>query len=197
MVLTTSFQLKQSTVFLDRDGVINHEPPKYAYKKKHLKLISGVPEAIKALKKEGFVILIVTNQSGIAKGYFKEEDMHNFNTLLKKELNKHDALIDKIYYCPHHPKGIVKEYSYSCDCRKPKTGMLIRAQKEFNIQFKDSFFIGDKKSDIDAGKSVGCKTILVKTGCGAKELKTKKIDCDFIAKDLKDATKYILKQTKL
>ena len=178
-------------VFLDRDGVITQEPPYYAHKVEQLAVIPGAAQAIRKLNQKGFLVIIISNQAGIAHGYFKEENTAIFNRALARELKKDNAVIDKIYICPHHPEAEVMKYRVKCDCRKPEPGLLIKAEKELNIDLKTSFMVGDKKSDIEAGKRAGCKTIIVKTGQGQDQLKNNAIDCDFVAKDLLDATGYI------
>ena len=179
-------------VFLDRDGVITQEPPHYAHRVDELEFIPRSPEAIKLLNENNFVIIIVSNQSGIARGYYQEEDTVTFNQAMEKKLAEIGAHIDAIYYCPHHPEAKIEKYRIDCDCRKPKTGMLKRAEKNMNIDLKKSYIVGDRWSDIEAGKNTGCKTILVKTGSGIKSLKSNKITCDYIANDLYDAAEHIL-----
>ena len=179
-------------VFLDRDGVVIQEPPHYIYRPDQLKLIPRSDDAIKLLNKNNFNVVIVTNQAGIAKGYYLEKDAIMFNQLMKEELERSDAHIDAIYYCPHHPEATIKRYRINCDCRKPKSGMFKKAERELNIDLKQSFIIGNKKSVIDAGKDVGCKAIMVLTGYGKEESKIKNIDYDFIANDLYSAVEYIL-----
>lgn len=179
-------------IFLDRDGVIIQEPPHYVYRSDQLKLILRSEEAIKLLNENNFKVIVVTNQSGIAKGYYLEKEAILFNQLMKEELELYDAHIDAIYYCPHHPEATIKKYRINCDCRKPRSGMLKKAEKELNIDLKQSFIIGDKKSDIDAGKDAGCRTIMVLTGYGKEESKIKNIEYDSITNDLYSAVKYIL-----
>ncbi len=175
--------------FLDRDGVIV-EDIGYPHKIEQLKLIPKSAEAIKILNDNNFIVIIVTNQSGIAKGYFIENDTIIFNNIMEEELKKHDARIDAIYYCPHHPNGIIEKYKIDCNCRKPKSGMLIDAKKDFNINLNQSFIIGDRLTDMEAGKNVGCKCIMVLTGNGKYEKKNNKID--YIAQDLHDAVEHII-----
>lgn len=179
-------------VFLDRDGVIIQEPPHYIYRPDQLRLIPRTIEAIKLLNKNKFLVVVISNQAGVAYGYYLEKDVILFNQLMKEELELYDAKIDAIYYCPHHHNGKKKKYRTNCECRKPKPGMLKKAEKELNIDLKKSFMIGDKKSDIDCGNEVGCKTILVLTGHGIEELNNNIIECDFISKDLYHSIKYIL-----
>ncbi len=179
-------------VFLDRDGVIIREPPHYIHKLSQLNFIPKSADAIRLLNENGFTVVITTNQAGIAHGYFREEDTLTFNSAMIERLAQEGARIDAIYYCPHHPEAKIEKYRIDCDSRKPKPGMLTRAEKELNVDFKRSFLIGDKRSDIEAGKRVGCKTIMVRTGHGAEELKSNRIECDYIADDLYDAVEYVI-----
>ena len=179
-------------VFLDRDGVITREPPHYAHEVSQLKLIPKAADAIRLLNENGFVVIVASNQAGIAYGYYGEEDALLFHQAMKENLAREGAHIDAIYYCPHHPEAKIEKYRVNCNCRKPKPGMLTRAEKELNINLKQSFIIGDKLSDIEAGKRAGCKTIMVRTGHGVEELKSKEIDCDYVADDLHDAVQHIL-----
>jgi D-glycero-D-manno-heptose 1,7-bisphosphate phosphatase len=171
-------------VFLDRDGVITQDPPHYAHRIDQLKLIPRTIEAIKLLNKNKFKVIVVSNQSGVGRGYFKENNVDLFNRALEEKLYKYHSFIDAIYYCPHHPKAKIGTYRVECDCRKPKPGMLLKGANDYNINLKKSFMIGDKWSDILAGQAVGCKTILVLTGHGNDQLQTKKLKVDFISKRL-------------
>lgn len=179
-------------IFLDRDGVITADPPHYAHRIDQLSLIPGSAEAIHLLNKKGFTIIVITNQSGVAKGMYKEEDIHIFNNEMKKKLLEQGAYVDAIYYCPHHPKGIIPEYRKDCDCRKPKPGMLRKAVEEMNLSLDNSYLVGDKWSDIKAGKAVGCTTILVMTGHGQGEYEQAKGSAHYYADDLLSAVKNII-----
>jgi D,D-heptose 1,7-bisphosphate phosphatase len=185
-------------VFLDRDGVLNSDPPHYAHRLDQLELIPRSAEAVRFLKDNGYLLVIISNQSGVALGYYAEDQISVFNNALLKEIRKRGGDIDAIYYCPHHPDAIIEKYKKNCNCRKPKPGMILRAAQEYDIDLKNSFVVGDKKGDIEAGKIAGCRTILVLTGHGADEvLKIKTGDC-LIAADLFDAVdRYIIgkKQT--
>lgn len=178
-----------NAIFLDRDGVIV-EDSGYVHRKDQLKLIPGSAEAIKLLNKNNFLVVIVTNQAGVAKGYFTENDVVLFNDLMKEKLREHDAYIDTIYYCPHHPEAKIEKYKINCNCRKPKPGMLEEAERKFDIDLEQSFIIGDRLSDIDTGKCIGCKAIMVLTGYGKDEPKNDRID--YIAQNLYDAVEHIL-----
>ena len=174
----------KKAVFIDRDGTIVADTG-YVHKAEDFKLLPNVIEGLSKLRK--FMLFIVTNQSGIGRGVYKLEDFKKFNDRMINELGKHKIKIEKIYYCPHKPED-------NCECRKPKAMFLEDAKKKFNIDMKKSFVIGDQKADIGLGKNGGCTTILVLTGNG---IKTKnEIKSDFVAKDLLDAAKWILKNDK-
>lgn len=179
-------------VFLDRDGVITQEPPHYAHRVEDLEFISRSPEAIRLLNKNNFMVIVVSNQSGIARGYYQEEDTIAFNQAMEKRLSDIGAHIDAIYYCPHHPEAKIEKYRIDCDCRKPNNGMLKKAKRNMNVDLKQSFVVGDRWSDIEAGRSVNCKTILVKTGHGIQSLESNMTTCDHIVKDMYAAVEHIL-----
>jgi D-glycero-D-manno-heptose 1,7-bisphosphate phosphatase len=147
-------------VFLDRDGTIIEDVGHIDDYDK-IKFLPRVSEAIKLLNKGGFKVIIITNQAGVAKGYFTENTVKKINRIIVETLAKCGAVIDKIYYCPHHKDGIVKKYTKDCNCRKPNIGMIEQATQEFDIDLKKSFVIGDKACDIEAGHKAGCKTILL------------------------------------
>ena len=171
-------------VFVDRDGVVT-EDLEFVHKIEDFKLVKNAIEGLKLLK--DFKLFIVTNQSGIGRGYFKFEDFLSYNNKVVEELEKHNIKIEKTYVCPHAPEE-------NCDCRKPKAKMIKDAAKEFDIDLSRSFMIGDKKIDIEMSHNAGCKSILVLTGNGNKARKESKPD--FIAKDLLDAAKWIIKNDK-
>ena len=181
-------------VFLDRDGVITKEPPYYAHKINQLELIPKSAEAIRLLNESGFKVIVVSNQSGVARGYYQERDIEVYNIAMQKKLEEKNAYIDAIYYCPHYSEATIEAYKIDCDCRKPKPGMLKRAEKDLEVDLKCSFLIGDKLSDIKAGYRAGCKTILVLTGKGNDELKKiSKINIkpNYISTDLYAASQII------
>ena len=197
--MTEKGERVNKAVFLDRNGVITQEPPNYAHRIDQLKLIPKSAEAIRILNKNGFKVVVVSNQSGLARGYYQEKDVEIYNGAMKKELEKRDAYIDAIYYCPHHSEAKIEAYRIDCDCRKPKPGMLKRAEKDLNLDLKQSFLVGDKISDIEAGYRAGCKTILVLTGYGNNELKKNanvNIKPNHISKDLYTASQVINKILK-
>jgi len=152
-------------VFLDRDGTINEEMG-YINHLSRFHILEGVFDAIKLLKHAGFKVIVITNQSGLGRGYFNEDLLNSVHEYLLEEIAKHGTQLDQIYHCPHHPvegKGL---YKVDCQCRKPKTGMIEKAQREYSIDLKKSFYIGDSYTDIKLAKNVKIKSILVLTGYG-------------------------------
>lgn len=140
---------KRPTVFLDRDGVLNVDRG-YVYKPDQLEWIAGAAEAVRLLNEAGYLVLVVTNQSGIARGYYDEAAMHRLHAHMQDSLRTQGAHVDAFYYCPHHPEGSVKELAVRCHCRKPEPGMLQQAAREWPIDLGRSFLIGDKDADIAA-----------------------------------------------
>lgn len=159
--------LMKRAVFLDRDGTINIEK-EYLYQSADFEFIPGAPEAIYRLNRADIMVVVVTNQSGVARGYYTEDDVENLHRHIDHELESSGAHIDAWFYCPHHPAGR-GSYALPCDCRKPLPGMLQEAAARYDIDLTNSTMIGDKLADIEAGTAAGCHTILVRTGYGRDE----------------------------
>ncbi|MCD6452453.1 MAG: D-glycero-beta-D-manno-heptose 1,7-bisphosphate 7-phosphatase [Acidobacteria bacterium] len=184
---------ENKAVFLDRDGTINEEVG-FIDDPEKLKLIPKAGEALKKLKDAGFLLVVVTNQSGIARGYITEEKLKEVHKRLRKLLSSYGVVLDGIYYCPHHPEGL-PPYRENCPCRKPAPGMILKAKEELGINISSSFVVGDKPEDIELGKKLGMKTVLVLTGFGKgsrKKLEDKGILPDFVAEDVGEAVEFIL-----
>lgn len=181
----------KKAVFLDRDGVINKEVD-YLRNLKQLRLLPGVAQVIRKLNKLGFLIIIVTNQPVIARGWLTEKEVDDIHSVLIKRLSQKSAKINAIYYCPHHPEANLKKYRIYCHCRKPNIGLIKKAVKKFKIDVKKSFMVGDSTTDILAGKRAGLKTILVETGYAGKDGKYN-IKPDCAIKNLSQAIKIIKK----
>ncbi|MBI3814771.1 MAG: D-glycero-beta-D-manno-heptose 1,7-bisphosphate 7-phosphatase [Nitrospinae bacterium] len=190
---------KNIAVFIDRDGTVSEEVG-YLRNIAHLKLIKGSADAVRLLNERGLKTAVVTNQSGVARGYFTEEFIHKTHERLKTLLSEYNAFLDGIYYCPHHTEVGNEEYRKNCNCRKPNPGMIETAAEELNIDIKKSYVVGDKVSDVQLAHNVGAKGILVLTGYGKGEVEyfrnngNKKPD--YIANDLYDAVQWILKDIK-
>ncbi len=184
-------------VFLDRDGTVNVEVG-YLSDLNQLQLIPGAGTAIKRLNEKGFKVVLVTNQSGVARGYFSESFVLETHVLLKQMLLQEGANIDGIYYCPHHPKAGNSHYTKECDCRKPGTGMINRAARDLRIDVNKSFVIGDKWSDVELGQRAGARSILVKSGFAPDDAGNARPnnlkEPDFIAHTITEAVEWILLQ---
>ena len=169
----------QPVVFLDRDGTINRETY-YLHEPEKLEILPGVIEALKTLRAKGFRLVVVTNQPGIGLGYYKTEDMFRVHGRMLRLFGEAGVVVDKVYYCPHTDGA-------SCDCRKPKAGMITRATKEMSVDLSRSFIVGDRDVDVGAGKAAGIKTVLVKGTMPEPE----KIGADYVVDDLLAAAKII------
>jgi D-glycero-D-manno-heptose 1,7-bisphosphate phosphatase len=179
--------MTNKAIFLDRDGTITNSGD-HIYKIEDLVFLPRVIEGLKKLQETGYKFIIVTNQAGIAKGLFSENEYFAFRNELYKRLDEQGILIDAEYFCPHHINGVIGKYKFDCNCRKPKTGMLEQAAKDFDLNLAECWMIGDNPSDLLAGKKAGCRTIHVLTG----EEKKPVIYADFEAKDLVEAANCIL-----
>ena len=155
-------------VFLDRDGVINEEV-EYLHDPDRLVVIEGGLQAIAALHATGAAVVVVTNQAGIARGLYTERELGAVTAHLSALVAAAGGAIDATYYCPHHPEAGRGAYLQDCTCRKPAPGMLVRAAEEHGLDLARSVIVGDKASDLAAGRAVGCATVLVRTGHGARE----------------------------
>ncbi len=183
--------------FLDRDGTLNEEV-NFVRTPEQLELLPGAAAAVRALNEHGIVVCIISNQSGVARGYYTEEDLVPIHAKLERELGRAGARIDRIYYCPHHPTEGKPPYNVVCDCRKPDIGMLRQAAREFDLDLHRSFVVGDRIVDIQAGQNAGATSILVMTGYGPhalEECREKGVVPDFIAADITEAAKIIIQKT--
>lgn len=151
-------------IFLDRDGTINVDHG-YVYEINRFQFIDGVIDACHELKEMGFILVVVTNQSGIARGKFSEKQFIHLTTWMDLLLANHNVICDGVYFCPHHPEALIAKYRKSCDCRKPKPGMLFQALHKLNINMATSYMVGDTYKDMQAAVSAGVGTkVLVHTG---------------------------------
>lgn len=178
-------------VFLDRDGTLIKERH-YLIDPAHMEFEYGVPEGLRLLQRHGFQLFMVTNQSGIARGYFTESQFFTFQDYLLQRFSDEGIHFAGYYYCPHHPTEGRGMYMTDCDCRKPKPGLINKAIEEFGLSKEESYMIGDKGSDIEAGHSAGLKSILVLTGYGPITAQDKTLTPDYVATDLAEAAKFIV-----
>lgn len=195
-------KMKNKAVFLDRDGVINEliyyeemgivDSP---FTVEQFKLFPDIGKAIKKLKKLGFTIIVVSNQPGIAKNNFSMETFEKMREKMKRGLKRQGTAVDAEYYCFHHPYGKMKKYRQTCDCRKPKPGLLLRAAKDHNIDLSNSWMVGDGITDIQAGQTAGCRTILLgRIKCDlCKMMQDKEAQPDYIVPNLYKASLIIEK----
>ncbi len=154
---------KRKAIFLDKDGTLIPDVP-YNVNPDLITLKNGVIEGLKLLKNNGYILAVISNQAGVARGYFKYNELEKVKEKLNLLLKKEGIEIDAYYFCPHHPLGKVAEYSVACDCRKPEPGMILKAAKDLQIDTKKSWMIGDILNDVEAGNKAGCKTILLDIG---------------------------------
>lgn len=183
-------------VFLDRDGTLNEEV-NYLHRTEDLRILPGVAEAVCALRNAGFNIVVVTNQAGVGRGYYTEQDVEHLHAFMNEQLAAQGAQVDHFFYCPHHPVHGIGAYKQVCHCRKPETGMFEMAQKYYEIDKEHSWMIGDKLIDVQAGRNFGVHTALVGTGYGKKEREqaqeTGAVPYEIYGASLLDAVQDILK----
>ena len=162
--------------FLDRDGVINVDKS-YLYKWSEFEYCDGTIDGLKVIVENNYQIIIITNQSGIARGFYREQDYLKLTNLYLNDLRKMHINILDVIYCPHHPDGIIDEFSFECNCRKPKPGMILGAKKKYNIDMNKSFLVGDSIRDLVAGKEAGIKSNYLITKKEKADELNKKFKC--------------------
>jgi D-glycero-D-manno-heptose 1,7-bisphosphate phosphatase len=197
VVTTTSRSGLRPAVFLDRDGTII-EDVGYLGAIERMTLFPWSIDAIRALNRAALAVVVVTNQSGVARKYFPEAFIAEAHRTLDRRLAEGGAGIDAYYYCPHHPDGKLAEYSHECGCRKPRPGMVDRAARELGLDLPRSFVVGDTRRDIGLARAVGARGVLVRTGAGAVE-ETRQSDelaADVVVDNLAGAASWILRTLK-
>ena len=182
---------REKVIFLDRDGTINVEK-NYLYRPEDLVLIPGTASAIRMFNEHGFKTVVVTNQAGVARGYYTEEDVRRLHEFLNITLLKEGAHIDHFFYCPHHPEHGIGDYKVQCGCRKPNPGLLAMAERYYQVDKAHSYMIGDNVGDMGAGQNYGVATVLVGTGYGGQVRREGKAAFDFYAESLLEAARLIL-----
>jgi D-glycero-D-manno-heptose 1,7-bisphosphate phosphatase len=182
-------------VFLDRDNTII-EDPGYVSNPGAVKLLPGVELAIKSFAQAGFKVVVVTNQSAVARGLVTEETLDEIHNEMRRQLSAKGARIDGLYYCPFHPDGTVDAYAIDSDLRKPKPGMLIKAGREMDIELSNSWMIGDSTRDVEAGKRAGCHTIRIRRPKPAQGDTGQGPEADFDVRNLVDAARIVMREVK-
>ncbi|UCE43238.1 MAG: HAD family hydrolase [Candidatus Aminicenantes bacterium] len=190
--------MKKRAVFLDRDGTINRDVG-YPNSYNMVEIFPYSFAAVRKINRAGFLSVIVTNQSGVGKGFIEEKNLRDIHRNLRLDFAKQKATIDAIYYCPHYEYAEIPEYRKACACRKPNPGMAQQAVCDFNIDTAKSYMIGDKAEDILFGMNIQATSILLLTGFGQKsisKLKEKGVEPAYVAETLKEAVDWILRREK-
>ena len=187
--------MKQPAVFIDRDGTISEEVG-YVNHPSRFRLFPYAAEAIRILNDAGWLAIVITNQAGVARGYFSEDVIHRIHDQLTRDLQNESARVDAIYYCAHHPSVGEPPYRFDCDCRKPKPGLIQRAAKDFEIDVAASWMVGDRYSDIELARNAGLRSAFVLSGYGRGEWEYQSHAWqqrpDLVCENLLDAVKSIV-----
>lgn len=181
--------MKARALFLDRDGTLVH-PVHYPSRPEDLRLYPNLSPALHELQELGFLLVVITNQSGLARGYFSAADLQHMHSALQAELLGKGVRLSGIYYCPHHPDGVIADLAIDCQCRKPRPGLLLQAARELHIDLARSWFVGDILDDVEAGRLAGCRTILVDLGTESAPDQVQR-QPDFVARDTLHALRMI------
>lgn len=188
--------VKYPIVFIDRDGTVNRESG-YINHISNFKIYPFAFQSVRLLNRNGFIVVVITNQAGIARGIFDEQFLEKLHNKMLLDFEKNGAKIDAIHYCPHHISSKNSLYAVECDCRKPKTGLIQKALENLPVNNEKMFIIGDKYADIQTGINANCKTIMVKTGYGRGEIENDyhkwSVKPDYIEENLLTAVLRILK----
>jgi D-glycero-D-manno-heptose 1,7-bisphosphate phosphatase len=155
--------MSERAIFLDKDGTLIDDVP-YNVNPARITLLPGVAEGLRCLHGAGYRLIVVSNQSGVARGYFREEALRAVEDRLRGLLAEAGVPLDGFYYCPHHPDGLAPGYAVDCDCRKPAPGLILRAAADFGIDLNRSWLAGDILNDVEAGRRAGCRTVLIDNG---------------------------------
>jgi D-glycero-D-manno-heptose 1,7-bisphosphate phosphatase len=178
-------------VFLDKDGTLVKDVP-YNVDPQQVILEEGVTEGLRLLANAGYRLVVVSNQSGVARGYFSEDALQSVFTRLQDLLSEAGVTLDGFYYCPHHPEGSQPEYALECSCRKPRPGLLQAAARDLNINLAGAWMVGDILNDVEAGHRAGCRSILINNGNETEWLPGPLRGPDFTASNLEEAARIIL-----
>ena len=196
----TASNMKQRAVFMDRDGTISEEVG-YINHPSRFRLFPYAVEAIKHLNQNGWLAIVVTNQAGVARGYFPEQMIETVHADMTKQINDGGGRLDAVYYCAHHPSVGEPPYRIDCDCRKPKPGLIMRAAEEFDIDLQQSWMVGDRYSDVELAHNANVKSMLVLSGYGRGEWEHQRSTWsqqpDAVAEDLLEAVRLIVRRCEV
>ena len=186
---------RRPALFLDRDGVLNYDTG-YVGSAERFEWIDGAIETVRLANDLGYYVFVVTNQAGVARGFYGEEDVVALHHWVSAQLRGAGAWVDDFRYCPHHPDGSVAQYALACACRKPGPGLVERAVREFGIDPRQSFTVGDRWLDVALARTVGARGVLVRTGYGSDEERRPKdgLDADAVVDNLVEAASWILER---
>lgn len=192
--------MSSKAIFIDRDGTLN-EDVGYISDPKEFRLFDFAPEAVRLINNSGFLVIVLTNQSGIARGFLTEEILGRLHDKMESELAHRGARIDRIYFCPHHPEIGEPPYKVDCDCRKPKSGLILQAATEMDVNLKKSYVVGDRYRDMETGQAVGATGVLVLTGFGSEEARMPPANRlqqpEHVAENLVEAVRWILNRENI
>jgi D,D-heptose 1,7-bisphosphate phosphatase len=178
-------------IFIDKDGTLVRNIP-YNVDPSLVELESGAALALKLFKERGYLLIVISNQAGVAHNYFAEEALEGVKTKIQQLVSTAGVQLDGFYFCPHHPDGSVKKYTMDCECRKPQAGMLLQAALDFDIELSKSWMIGDILNDVEAGNKAGCKTILIDNGNETEWISSEIRYPTYIVRNMKEAAAVIL-----
>lgn len=181
--------MNQRAIFLDKDGTLLENVP-YNVNPEQIRLLPGAEEGLQLLQAAGFHLVVVSNQSGVARGLFSERALVVVEERLRSLLVRCGVSLDRCYFCPHHPTGVVPEYAVECNCRKPQPGLLLQAAQDFCLDLSQSWMVGDSPSDVEAGQRAGCRTLFL--GNPREPLPADAPQPDSIVADLAEAARFIL-----
>jgi D-glycero-D-manno-heptose 1,7-bisphosphate phosphatase len=180
-------------VLLDRDGTLIEEVG-YLDRLDLIRFFSYSVDAVRLLNRAGYAVIVITNQAGVARGYFDEAFVDTAHRVISERLTQGGARVDAYYYCPHHPDGSVAAYRSNCECRKPQPGMLVKAAADHQLDLRRSFVVGDRAGDLEAGAAVGARTALVRTGYGRRHEEAARASGAVVVDNLMQAVSWILRQ---
>ncbi len=180
-------------IFLDKDGTLIPDIP-YNVDPARITLLPGAIEGLRMLHAAGYKFIVVTNQSGVARGLFTEADLVGVEARIRELLGEHGIPLAGFYYCPHHVAGALPEYAIACECRKPEPGMILKAAHEYDIDLVHSWMIGDILNDVEAGRRAGVRTVLIDNGSETEWVLTSQRQPHYRARDLQEAAEAILKE---